>query len=100
MVVFTLRGFSPNQGSINPLITKWHLVLLMVVDVSGILDDAKEQWNSIFRQLGAYESRKLRVVKRLTRIWANLNRCTAGTPLVVGETDAVNIGFGDARELA
>lgn len=100
MVVLALRGFSPNQGSINTLITKWNLVLLMVVDVSGILDNAKEQRNSIFGQLRAYESRKLRVVKCLTRIWANLNRCTPGTSLVIGETDTVDVGFGDARELA
>lgn len=98
--MFTLGGFSSNQGSINPLIPKWHLVLLMVVNMSGILHDAKEQRHSIFWQLGPYEPRKFCVIKCLTGIWANLNSRTPGTSLVVGKMDAVDIGFSDARELA
>ena len=72
----------------------------MVVDMSGILHDAKEQGHSIFRQLGAYKSRELCVIKCLTGIWANLNCRTPGSSLVIGKTDAVDVSFSDARELA
>lgn len=99
-IVFTLRGFGSNQGNIHPFVTQRHLVLFMVVDMRGILDDAKEYRNGISWQLGPYEFRKGGIVKGLSGVGTNLNRCTAGTSLVVGKADAVDVGLVDARELA
>lgn len=100
MVILTLGGFSSKQSNTNTLIPKRYLVLLMIVDVRGILDDAKEQRNSIFRQLGAYESRKRCVVKCLSGVRANLNSCTPSPSFVIGKTDAVDVRLGNTREVA
>jgi hypothetical protein len=99
MIVFSLGRLGTQKCRVYALVAERYLVLLMVVDVSGIFDDTEEERNGISRELRAGKAGKSCVVKVLTSFWADLDCCAASSSLVIRETDTVHVGFSHSWEL-
>jgi hypothetical protein len=100
VIILTTRYLGPNKRRVYSLVTQWHLILLMVMDVCGIIDYTQEDRHSVARQLGAGVACEGGVVEGLSGFGADLQSSTAGAAFVVGEADAVNVGFLDTREFS
>ena len=72
----------------------------MVMDVRGVIDYTQEDGHCVTRKLGAGVACERSVVEGLSGFGADLQGGTAGAAFVVGETDAVDVGFLDAGEFA
>lgn len=74
--------------------------MLVVMDVSRILNDAKEDRNGISRQLRLSKTRKCSKVERLSRLRRDLQCGATRSTFMVGEFHAVDICLCDAGELS
>ena len=72
----------------------------MVMDVRRFIDDAEEDGHRVARQFGPGVACECGIVEGLPGFGADLEGGAAGAAFVVGEADAVDVGFLDAGEFA
>ena len=85
---------------IDALLAQRHLVLLMVVDVTGRAHQAYEDGHRILGQFFARKLRQPPKVKSTQGLGGDLHRGASRASFVVGDLRAVDVGFEDAGVLA